>query len=148
MARGSEVHVFEIAIRIAHPDEYEQLAALYLSWGYRGGLSSADVVYVAERGGRIAGLVRRTHEGGMTMLRGMYVDPAQQRRRVGTHLLRALVEDLNGAEWFCLPFAHLIAFYEGAGFAVVAEDAAPPFLVERLRRYRQEGRDVLIMRRQ
>ena len=137
----------ETAIRIAHPDEYERLAALYLSWGYRGGISSADVVYVAERGGRTAGMVRRTYEGGLTMLRGMYVDPVQQRHRVGAHLLRALVDDLDGAECFCLPFAHLVAFYARGGFAIVAEDAAPLFLVERLRRYREEGRDGLIMRR-
>jgi GNAT superfamily N-acetyltransferase len=81
------------------------------------------------------------------MLRGMYVDPAQQRQGVGSHLLRAFVRDLAGVECFCLPFAHLIAFYERGGFAVVAEDTALPFLAERLSRYRQEGRDVLIMRR-
>jgi hypothetical protein len=57
------------------------------------------------------------------------------------------VHDLGDVECFCLPFTHLTRFYGSAGFAVIADDDAPPFLVERLRQYREEERDVLIMRR-
>jgi len=81
------------------------------------------------------------------MLRGMYVDPLSQRQRVGTYLLNAFVTGLADAECFCIPFTHLIAFYAGAGFRVVADEAAPSFLGKRVAQYRKDGRDVLIMRR-
>ena len=80
------------------------------------------------------------------MLRGMHVDPAYQRRGVGDRLLGALVADLDG-DCFCIPFAHLTAFYARAGFAVIREDVVPAFLVQWLQRYREEGHDVLIMHR-
>ncbi|MFN2637468.1 MAG: GNAT family N-acetyltransferase, partial [Gemmatimonadaceae bacterium] len=139
--------VLQTKVRVAQPDEHEQLAELYLRWDYRGGIDDADIVYVAEQGDRPVGLVRRTFECGVTMLRGMHVDPAHHSQGVGSQLLHALVADLTGQECFCMPFTHLIAFYERGAFAVIDEDAAPEFLVKRLYQYRQKGYNVLIMRR-
>ena len=96
---------------------------------------------------RTIGLVRRTLEATTTLLRGMHVDPAYQRRGVGDRLLRALVADLVDVECFCIPFAHLTSFYGRAAFAVIQENVAPAFLVQWLHRYQADGHDVLIMRR-
>jgi GNAT superfamily N-acetyltransferase len=75
----------------------------------------------------------------------MHVDPAHQRHGVGARLLAVFVASLGERECFCIPFTHLTSFYGRGGFTVVDEGAAPPFLVERVRQYRREGHDVLIM---
>jgi GNAT superfamily N-acetyltransferase len=136
----------QISIRIAQSSEYEQLAALYRDWGYEAGIAAPDVVYIAELGNRVVGIVRRTLEESTTMLRGMQVDPMHQRIGVGTQLLTALVAGLAD-ECFCIPFSHLTTFYGRAGFAVVPAARGPAFLSERVERYRNEGHKVLLMRR-
>jgi N-acetylglutamate synthase-like GNAT family acetyltransferase len=83
----------------------------------------------------------------VTMLRGMYIAPAEQCRGLGSQLLRAFVADLHDVDCYCVPYAHLRAFYAKAGFAPVADTGIPEFLCERLMAYRARGLDVLIMRR-
>jgi GNAT superfamily N-acetyltransferase len=134
-------------IRVALPGEYELLTELYRRWGYDAGIAPSDVVYVAERAGQAVGLVRRTLENNVTMLRGMQVDPDHHRQGVGSLLLQALVADVRTRECFCIPFAHLTTFYGRGGFRVVAEEGAPRFLAERLSHYRHVGHNVLLMRR-
>ena len=134
-------------VRIAGVSEYPRLGALYELWGYRGGIAAADVVFVAQRGDEVVGIVRRANEGGITMLRGMHVAPECRRTGVGTSLLRAFVDQLHDTECFCIPFAHVTDFYQRAGFSVLAEDSAPAMLVERLRIYRDEGHKVVLMHR-
>jgi N-acetylglutamate synthase-like GNAT family acetyltransferase len=136
-----------VTVRVAKPSEYPRLVALYELWGYRGGITADDVVFVAERAGEVVGLVRRAAEDEITMLRGMYVAPAVRRSGVGTSLLTAFAEHLDGAECFCIPFAHLTQFYQQAGFTLLAEGAAPAMLSERLRSYRSEGHQVVLMHR-
>jgi GNAT superfamily N-acetyltransferase len=137
----------ETSVRVAAAGEYAALASLYEAWGYRAGIAAADVVYVAERSRAVVGIVRRSHEDGLTMLRGMYVGPSARRTGVGMLLLAALVRDLGEEDCHCIPFSHLTAFYGREGFAVMPEATAPTPLVDRLVRYRMEGHDVLIMHR-
>jgi GNAT superfamily N-acetyltransferase len=99
-----------VSIAVAAISDYDVLNRLYLDWGYRGGISRDDIVYVATVDRRTVGLVRRTSEEGVLMLRGMQVDPDVQRQGIGTQLLRALVDDLPAAECYCIPFEHLIGF--------------------------------------
>jgi predicted N-acetyltransferase YhbS len=75
------------------------------------------------------------------------VSPSARRTRVGTALLAAFVRDLGEEDCYCIPFAHLTAFYGQAGFAVVPEAIAPASLAARLKQYRREGHDVLLMHR-
>ncbi|MFN2565114.1 MAG: GNAT family N-acetyltransferase [Gemmatimonadaceae bacterium] len=137
----------DVTIRVAAPEEYDRARAAYAAWGYDGGVSPNDVVYVAERGTELTGVVRRTREHGVTMLRGMQVAPKWRRRRIGTRLLRAFVADLRSEECYCVPYTHLITFYGAAGFGVAREEGAPSFLRDRLADYRARGLDVLLMRR-
>ena len=143
----STSHMSPVRVRIAQSGEYPRLDALYRAWGYTAGIGARETVYVAEESEHQIGLVRRTLEEGTVMLRGMQVDPAHQRRGVGSRLLDAFIADLSAAECYCIPYAHLTAFYNRGGFEVVPEAHAPAFLVQRLARYRGEGLDVLIMRR-
>ena len=137
----------DATFRIASSTEHPRIEAAYTAWGYRGGVTPDDVVYIAERGGALLGAVRRTLEHEVTMLRGMYIAPAEQRRGLGSQLLRAFVADLHDVECYCVPYSHLRAFYAGEGFARVADTRMPEFLRERAMAYRARGLDVLVMRR-
>ena len=81
------------------------------------------------------------------LLRGMYVAPELQRRRIGSRLLDVFVHDLQGVACYCVPFAHLREFYGRAGFTSLSDEATPSFLRDRLASYRARGLDVLVMRR-
>lgn len=136
-----------MVVRVAKPSEYSRLMALYEQWGYHGGIRADDVVFVAQYDDAPVGLVRRATEGGITMLRGMYVAPEFRRHGVGLSLLATFADHLCGTECFCIPFAHLTGFYGRVGFALLPESEAPALLSERLRTYRGEGHQVVLMRR-
>jgi GNAT superfamily N-acetyltransferase len=136
----------DATFRVASLAEYSRIEAAYVAWGYRGGVASDDVIYIAERGTAVLGAVRRTLEHEVTMLRGMYISPAEQRRGLGSRLLRAFVADLHDVECYCVPYSHLASFYAQAGFAPVADGGMPQFLCERVIAYRRRGLDVLVMR--
>lgn len=134
-------------IRIARPEEHARVLATYEAWGYGGGVQPEDRVYLAESGGELVGIVRRTREHEVTMLRGMQVAPEWRGRGVGRELLRALVAELGAEECICVPYTHLTDFYGAAGFVEMPEEAVPPFLRYRLAGYRTRGLSVLVMRR-
>jgi predicted N-acetyltransferase YhbS len=77
----------------------------------------------------------------------MRVAPAYQRRRIGSSLLSAFTRDLANEACFCVPYSHLVAFYAAAGFRPMPDRTAPSFLQDRLRQYRSDGLDVLVMQR-
>lgn len=137
----------EEIIRIARPDEHARVLQTYEAWGYGGGVQPDDRVYIAEVGGELAGVVRRTREHGVTMLRGMQVAPERRGRGIGWRLLQALVAELGGDECFCVPYTHLTGFYGSVGFAEIPDENTPPFLRDRLAGYRARGLNVLVMRR-
>jgi GNAT superfamily N-acetyltransferase len=137
----------DVTIRTAAAEEHGRAAKAYEAWGYGSGVRPDDVVYVAEAGGELVGVVRRAVEHGVTMLRGMQIAPEWRRRGVGSQLLAAFVADLAGAECHCIPYTHLVGFYGAGGFAIVEEADAPAFLQARLAEYRARGLSVLVMRR-
>jgi N-acetylglutamate synthase-like GNAT family acetyltransferase len=139
--------VGEPRIRRARPEEIERVRAAYCAWGYGGGANPPDTVLIAERGGELVGIVRRTLEHDVVMLRGMCVAPRERRQGIGNRLLDAFAERLGGEECWCVPYSHLVGFYGRVGFEVVAADAGPAFLAERIESYRGEGLDVTLMRR-
>ena len=137
----------DITIRIARPDEYDDVALAYRLWGYRGGVLPSDVVFVAHAGNELIGIVRRTVEHGTMMLRGMHVAPDWRGRGVGTLLQGAFEADLPPGPCVCMPYVYLEPFYAVIGFERMAEADAPQFLLDRLAQYRAEGRDMMLMRR-
>ena len=136
-----------VSVQVAESSEHDALTALYRRWGYRAGIAPGSIVYAAMLDGQTVGLVRRTIEEGVSMLRGMFIHPEFRRRGIGAELLAGFVADLPDVDCLCVPFTHLVSFYGRGGFAVIPETAAPAFLLERLGRYRAEGHDMLVMRR-
>ena len=138
----------DVRVSIAPAREHAALNELYLRLGYHGGIADDDVVFVAHVDERPVGLVRRRVECGLLMLRGMQVAPAHQRQGIGSRLLRAFVADLPSIDCYCIPYAHLPHFYAQGGFALLDESEAAEFLRARLDRYRAEGLEVVVMRRE
>lgn len=136
-----------ITISRAAPADHRDIAGLYLDAGYRAAIEQADTILVAKSGGRLAAVVRLCLEEGVTVLRGMQVRPAFQRQGVGSALLAACTPWLEVRQAYCLPYAHLAAFYATAGFQAVGAAQLPPFLAQRLAAYRKIGHDVIGMRR-
>jgi len=137
-----------IEIRVATPADRTRALAVYERWGYKSSVQPADSFFIAERGAEVVGVVRLALEHGVWMLRGMRVDPAEQRRGTGTRLLHALVSRLGDEdECYCVPFDHLLGFYGQVGFVEASLNGAPAFLVERIAGYRARGDAVTLMRR-
>ena len=137
----------DITFRVASLAEHSRVQAAYAAWGYRGGVSPDDIVYIAQSGGEFVAAVRRTQEHGLVLLRGMHVAPEYQRTGIGSGLLGIFVEHLHDEPCYCVPYQHLRAFYSRAGFASLPDDAVPEFLLERVRSYRIRGLDVFVMHR-
>jgi GNAT superfamily N-acetyltransferase len=135
------------AIALAAPAELDEVRAFYARAGYGGTVAEQDVTLVARVDGRLVGVVRLCPESGITVLRGMQVDPAHQRSGLGRRMLAACRPWLERGPACCLPYEHLIPFYALAGFEVASPAQLPEFLAERLARYRAAGQRVLAMHR-
>jgi predicted N-acetyltransferase YhbS len=134
-------------VEIVQSADLDRIAAFYRAAGYGGGVSADDITLVATAEEGIVGVVRLCREAGVTVLRGMQVDAAFQRQGIGRTLLRHCLPHLGGGVAYCLPYAHLAAFYGEAGFVPVTPAMLPPFLAERLAGYLRKGQSVIAMRR-
>jgi predicted N-acetyltransferase YhbS len=124
-----------MTVETVTPDE--RVAEFYRRAGYAGQVQATDRVLVAIEADQWVGIVRLALEGGVTVLRGMRVLAAHQRRGIGQQLLWAACDALDGRPCYCLPYAHLTAFYGQAGFRELDPQDAPAFLAERLADYRR-----------
>jgi GNAT superfamily N-acetyltransferase len=107
-----------ISIRTANPTDHAKILEAYAAWGYGGGLSPSDTVFLAFQDSELIGLVRMVPESGALVLRGMYMSPTYQRHGIGTQLLHAAMAWLGEQECYCLPHIHLVGFYSQVGFRV------------------------------
>ena len=137
----------EPQIRIARPDERSRVLSVYAALGYRREVDPADTVWLAETADEAVGIVRVAAEQGTLVLRGMRIAEHARRRRLGTRMLEAIAEWLQGRECYCVPYPHLVEFYGQIGFAVLEPTAAPAFLAGRVADYRNSGQEAILMRR-
>jgi len=136
-----------IKIDVMQPAGLAEVARLYDTVGYRGGVAPADVTIAARSEGRVIGALRLCPEGGVIVLRGMHVLPGLQRQGIGRVLLDHCVPYLDRGPAYCVPYAHLVAFYGRVGFAVAPPASLPGFLAARLAGYVAADRPTLAMRR-
>jgi len=141
------LQVSETQIRIARPDEHSRVLAVYAALGYRRTIDPADTVWLAESAEEAVGIVRVAAEQGTLVLRGMRIAEHARRQRLGTRMLDAIAEWLQGRECYCVPYPHLMGFYGQIGFTVIEPADAPAFLAGRLADYQRSGEDVILMRR-
>jgi GNAT superfamily N-acetyltransferase len=135
--------VSRVDIRLAHPDDRLNLIELQR----RASLMWEDVrqqllddpgiidldeemlanneVFVAEIAGRIVGFATIiAHEGNDAELEGLFVEPAEWRKGIGTALVRQI--EREAAAWganrlHVLANANVLGFYEAAGFTRIGE---------------------------
>ncbi len=125
------------------PGAFPELQAFYVSAGSSAKIAPGDTVVSAREEGRVVGLVRLAPEAGVLVLRGMTV--ANQRRGVGSKLLRALERIIGERDCYCLCPRRLEGFFGKIGFVRVAETAAPPHLKARWDHYHDD--DQIIVKR-
>jgi N-acetylglutamate synthase-like GNAT family acetyltransferase len=136
-----------INIEIVATEDIQRVRALYDECGYDGGVAETDLVIAAKSGDALVGAVRICLEEGVTVLRGMQIKQAYQRRGIGRTLLSVCEKTLDRGVSYCLPYRHLVAFYKAGGFEVVAEATLPDFLQTRLHSYVSGGQNVIAMKR-
>lgn len=120
--------------------------SFYEGVGYRGGSHPGDRLLVARDNQGIVAAVRLCIEEGALVLRGMYVAEGLRGQGLGSILLESASAAIGSDECWCVPYAHLKAFYSRIGFQEEVE-ATPVFLLERRARYLSNGHEVTVMRR-
>ncbi|HWZ03677.1 MAG TPA: GNAT family N-acetyltransferase [Mucilaginibacter sp.] len=135
-------------IRQAIIEEYFGVGEHYALCGYRGGVHQDDLVFVAIEDQNIIGAVRICFENDEKVLRGMYIQPQFRNGGIGKAMLHFLIEHVDMADCYCLPYCHLQSFYGLIGFREIKTGEAPFFLAERLKSYAKSNRDpIIIMKR-
>ena len=130
---------------MAEPAEYPAAQAFYESRGYGGAaIEPSDFVVLAKGHGRVVGIGRLCQEGDLLWLRGMQVEPELQRSGVGSRILAKLAEEIAGRTCCCLPYGHLVSFYQQAGFQL-ANPPLPTAMESRLASYLARGLNVVAM---
>lgn len=112
-----------VAIRDLRDDERAWADERYRAIGFAT-TPPGSVALVAERGGARVGLGRLVaYPGGVVELGGIWTDEAARGAGVARAMVTALLERSTSrgiARLWCIPFAHLAAFYRSLGFAPVA----------------------------
>ena len=124
-----------------------KLSDFYRATNYGGRVRPEDVVIVATEGDSIVGVGRLSKEEGVLVLRGMMVLEGYRGRGIGAEILDALSKEIGDCTCYCVPYAHLLPFYERVGFQAEPVSAGPQFLHERVASYIERGLDVILMRR-
>jgi len=102
---------------------------------------------LAEDEQRLIGVIRLCLESGHAILRTMRVSESYRGQGIGKRMLGAFEVLVSARDCYCLPFAHLTGFYGRIGFKPIPVEQAPPHLQERYKKYRDEGADILVMKR-
>jgi GNAT superfamily N-acetyltransferase len=106
----------EIEIRPLRDDELDWAAERYREIKFAAS-PPGTLGLVAELEAARVGLGRLVeHEPGVIELGGIWTDPAARNRGIARSMVTALIERAGPVRLWCIPFAHLAAFYESAGF--------------------------------
>ena len=116
----------EASLRRAGPTDLDWVNARYAEADFLPS-DPTHLVLIAEVDGAAAGLGRLVPAGvGAVELGGMYVLPAHRGCGVASALVRGLLGAAGRARVYCIPWDDLAGWYERAGFARVADEAAAP----------------------
>ena len=106
-----------LEIRLLRDDELLWAAERYREIKFAASPPGA-VGLVAELAGERVGLGRLVeHEPGVIELGGIWTDPAARGQGIARAMVAALIDRAGPVPLWCIPFAHLEAFYAASGFA-------------------------------
>ena len=104
-----------IRVRLLNDDEHAWAAATYRAIDFVP-TPAGDVGVVAELDGARVGLGRLVTVGlAAVELGGIWTDESARHRGVARAIVADLIERAAGREIWCVPFEHLVAFYESFG---------------------------------
>ncbi|WP_372741932.1 GNAT family N-acetyltransferase [Neptunomonas sp.] len=126
------------------PEQRPALTQFYKRNHYKGKVKATDNVWLMTKGDdQIIGAARLCQQGGLMLLRGVWIERALRAQGLGSQLLRYLkcAGVLEGC--YCFAYLHLEAFYSKLGFCRVA--SVPASLHSALERYNRPAVQVLLM---
>ncbi|BDA71004.1 hypothetical protein CAL7716_051700 [Calothrix sp. PCC 7716] len=132
-------------IKVLESDEINLVLAYYRKTGYSKQVNSEDIVLAALESNQIIGAVRLCPQDDYLVLRGMQVIKEYQRQKIGTALLYKCADVIQNTTCYCLPYKHLVTFYQQAQFYEIDSRYAPTHLQERLNNYSSLGLNLTIM---
>lgn len=136
-----------VTVALAGKEELFEILNFYRDIGYRGGARETDTILVARIEDRVIGAVRLCTEESVIVLRGMQISREYQRQGIGTRLLNECVPFFNAGISYCLPYDHLMGFYQQIDFQPVNPAELPNFLRQRLAGYHVLDKKIIAMRR-
>lgn len=135
-------------ITVAKLEDLDNVVNFYKKVGYKGETEKDDIIIIAKDKEKIIGVVRISTENNIKILRGMQIDEAYQRKRIGSEMLKKISEVLSDETCYCLPLKHLEKFYNQIDFKKIENSSAPIFLQKRLEEYiKKYNYDLIVMKK-
>jgi GNAT superfamily N-acetyltransferase len=110
--------------------------AIYAALGFMPWDPKQDQLIVAVAGDRLVGCGRLQRYANAVELGGMYVHPNFRGQGIARQILKSLVDLLGGETCYCIPFDHLIPFYEQFGFVPGPRENLPQAVAEKVAYFR------------
>ena len=123
-------------LREATEGDRPEINAIYATLGFMPWDPGQDQLLVAVSGNRIVGCGRLHRYPDAVELGGMYVHPNCRGQGIARRVLKSLVEMLGNEPCYCMPFDHLVHFYEQFGFARCEETGLPQIIEEKAAYFR------------
>jgi len=123
-------------LREATESDRPEINAIYATLGFMPWDPGQDQLLVAVSGNRIVGCGRLHRYPDAVELGGMYVHPNYRGQGIARRILKSLVDLLGDATCYCMPFDHLVHFYEQFGFARCDEGSLPAIIEEKAAYFR------------
>ena len=145
--------VFEqLTVKQAEPYSLPLVKKFYKTNNMRAQAPKDEAIFVVTHGTRLVAALRLNaspnSSGEDYLLRSMCVSAEMQRQGIGSYLLNQIQNKLNKMSCYCFPYTYLTDFYQSAGFVLFADDVAPDAIRERFQRYRNNGKDIVLMKHQ
>lgn len=145
--------VFEqLTVKQAEPYSLPLVKKFYKINNMRAQAPKEEAIFVVTHGTRLVAALRLSPISSSSennyLLRSMCVSADMRRQGIGSYLLNQMQNKLNNMSCYCFPYTHLTDFYKSAGFVLFAEEVAPHAIRERFQRYRNNGKDIVLMKHQ
>ena len=134
-----------LLLSIANNRDYSKITSFYQGCGYSSPLYETDLVIQARENDEVVGAVRLCQEEGKLVLRGMYVIEDRRGSGIGSALLHEASSEIGHRECWCIPYTHLVKLYGRGGFQKTHKGTEPSFLLNRLARYVEMGKSVVLL---
>ncbi|MEM7247215.1 MAG: GNAT family N-acetyltransferase [Acidobacteriota bacterium] len=117
-------------VRLAEADDRDWIDECHRVVRFELSDERAELHAIAEVDGDRAAVGRILRIGpGRVELGGMFVDPRHRGRGLARSIVTFLLESVVDPTIYCIPFSHLVGFYESFGFRPLEKDEAVPELV-------------------